>query len=86
MNDKAPEPQPTAPEETPEAPTLLLPCPCGKEPSTLLIEMPERAKYGVAMGDCCGTWMVEFRNGYARDPNITTKKAREAWNDAPRPA
>lgn len=84
MNQPQNDQEPIAKAEL-EAPKLA-PCPCGKEPSTLLIEMPERAKYGVAMGDCCGTWMVEFRNGYAQDPNITTKKAREAWNDAPRPA
>jgi hypothetical protein len=66
-----------------EAPSLA-PCPCGVVPENLLIEMPERAKYGRTMGDCCGEWSVEFRNGYTTDPNLTTERARRAWNEAPR--
>ena len=62
----------------------LAPCPCGMVPTALLIEMPERAKYGRTMGDCCSEWAVEFRNGYTQDPELTTQRARDAWNDAPR--
>lgn len=62
----------------------LKPCPCGNTPSGLLIEMQERAKYGQAMGDCCGAWIVEFRNGYTKDNELTLKRAQDAWNNAPR--
>lgn len=70
----------------PEAPPPLAPCPCGKRPVNLMIEMPERAKWGRTMGDCCAEWSVEFRNGYTDDPHLTTERAREAWNNAPRAA
>ncbi|KPK72258.1 MAG: hypothetical protein AMJ84_04530 [Acidithiobacillales bacterium SM23_46] len=75
-------------ESNPEQPRKveLQPCPCGKTPGGLLIEMPERAKYGAAMGDCCGMWIVEFRNGYATEHEITLKRAQDAWNNAPRPS
>ncbi|KPK74259.1 MAG: hypothetical protein AMJ84_00280 [Acidithiobacillales bacterium SM23_46] len=59
-------------------------CPCGQFPDGLLIEMPERAKYGRAMGSCCGDWSVEFRNNYTQDPQETLTRASKAWNDAPR--
>lgn len=67
-------------------PMPVAPCPCGAQPGGLMIEMPERAKYGIAMGDCCGVWMVEFRNGYTQDRDMTLRRAHEAWNNAPRPA
>lgn len=70
--------------EAPTPPPPLAPCPCGTVPENLLIEMPDRAKYGRAMGDCCGDWSIEFKNGYTQDPEKTTARAREAWNDAPR--
>lgn len=87
MNDQAPiEVPPEANNQKPAkaTPPPLAPCPCGKAPTNLLIEMPERAKYGRCMGDCCAEWSVEFRNGYSQDPEQTTERAREAWNAAPR--
>lgn len=74
-------------QDQPERPPKveLKPCPCGATPEGLLIEMPERAKYGVTMGDCCGVWLVEFRNGYTNDREVTLKRAQDAWNNAPRP-
>ena len=60
-------------------------CPCGKEPETLVIELPvARAKWGTVTGDCCGMWTVEFRNSFKEDPDETMKLAREYWNAAPR--
>ena len=50
----------------------LAPCPCGVVPENLLIEMPERAKYGRTMGDCCGEWSVE-RVHYRPEPNNRTR-------------
>lgn len=65
----------------------LAPCPCGIVPEVLLLEMPERAKYGRAIGHgngCCGEWGIEFRNGYTADPDESAEKARKAWDKAPR--
>lgn len=59
-------------------------CPCGQIPEDLIIEVAERAKYGLVMGDCCGAWSVEFRNGYQKDPDVTNRLAATAWNSAPR--
>jgi hypothetical protein len=63
---------------------LIKSCPCGRTPDNLIIEVAERAKYGLAMGDCCGTWSIEFRNGYQKDRLVTEQLATEAWNSAPR--
>lgn len=69
----------------PEAEKIVLePCPCGKIPEGLMIEMQERAKYGRVMGNCCTEWAVEFRNGYSEDQERTLVKAQQAWNAAPR--
>ena len=68
----------------PELKIDLEPCPCGKVPEGLMIEMQERGKYGRTMGDCCAEWAVEFRNGYTADQQETLKKAAAAWNAAPR--
>ena len=78
-------PTPPAPQIPPPQPPLA-PCPCGQVPERLMIEMPQRAKYGLAMGDCCAEWAVEFRNGYTDNPNETAARAREAWDAAPRGA
>lgn len=72
--------------QAPEEPNIiaLAPCPCGRQPQNLVIEMPQRAKYGRASGDCCAEWSVEFRNGYSDDPQLTQERAVKAWNEAPR--
>lgn len=62
----------------------LEPCPCGKTPDLLIIEMPERAKWGRAFGDCCSEWAIEFRNGYTADGKVSQKRAAKAWNETPR--
>ena len=64
----------------------LEPCPCGQNPDLLIIEMPERAKYGRAFGDCCSEWSIEFRNGYTADPKLSQVRAAKAWNNTPRGA
>lgn len=86
MNEQNDQPQgmPELPPDLTGAPTPLAPCPCGKVPERLMIEMPQRAKYGLTMGDCCASWAVEFRNGYTDDPNKTADLARQAWQEAPR--
>lgn len=80
------EPNPSDEIATPPAPpeVKLGPCPCGKTPMGLFIEMPERGKYGRTMGDCCAEWQVEFRNGFTADQDETLAKAQRAWNNAPR--
>lgn len=70
-------------DQTPEKPALNA-CPCGKVPGRLILEMPRQAKYGNALGDCCGMWGVEFRNGYTMDQEESVARATEAWNSAPR--
>jgi hypothetical protein len=65
-------------------PRQLQPCPCGTIPENLVIEVRERAKYGLVSGSCCSEWHVEFRNGYTDDNALTTSRAADAWNQAPR--
>ena len=62
-------------------------CPCGKTPKSIGIYMiSQGGKWGFAVPDCCGEWMIEFRTQYNHeDTDECRKLALEAWNDAPRP-
>jgi len=64
----------------------LKPCPCGKTPKTLnLYDIGQGSKWGIAYGDCCGEWGVEFRTGYHRyNSEECMENAIQYWNDAPR--
>jgi hypothetical protein len=67
--------------------TDLLPCPCGKTPQRLIVEAEgDRPKWARVSGNCCGEWMIEYRNAYT---TLNTAEADRiamlAWNRAPRP-
>ena len=66
----------------PEVASNLKPCPCGKVPTGLHVTCDKNSKWGHVAGECCGEWMIEFRNGYDDPPD--KEEARLAWNDAPR--
>ena len=61
----------------------LKPCPCGTIPSKLLIQPNHSEKWMSVEGDCCGIWTIEFRANYS-DGEELQRRAREAWNEAPR--
>jgi len=66
----------------------LAPCPCGKTPTRLVITgehaTPKWAQYH---GDCCGEWIIEFRNQYNDlADDASTSLAEIAWNNASRGA
>ena len=58
-------------------------CPCGKIPDTLHVQPDGAGKWAHVMGDCCGTWEMEFRASYA-EGNELEVLANKAWNEAPR--
>ena len=63
----------------------LLPCPCGKTPTQLnFYGAVKQTKWAMIATDCCGDWLVEFKNGYSTDPAESMAKAVAAWNEAPR--
>jgi hypothetical protein len=42
-------------------------------------------KYALAVPNCCGEWMIEFRTvAYDLESEATKSAAIEAWNQAPR--
>ena len=64
----------------------IKPCPCGQTPTKLcLMDTGQGMKWGIASGNCCNEWNVEFRTGY--NP-IDSKECYDIavgyWNDAPR--
>ena len=65
----------------------MKPCPCGKTPEKILVEGEDRSKWARCYGDCCGEWMIEYRNSYEHIPSDESQQlAEQAWNDAVRPA
>lgn len=64
----------------------LAPCPCGEIPEKLCIEGAGLGrKHAMASGYCCGDWHIEFRTNYEpHDSEEIMRRAREAWNAAPR--
>jgi len=64
----------------------LAPCPCGEVPNGLIMECSERAKFGRAAGQCCGSWYIEYFNRFESDQNKMLAYAVTAWNDSPRAA
>jgi hypothetical protein len=66
--------------------STLLCCPCGQTPGMLHISGHDQGdKWMTCMGDCCGTWEIEFRAQYLPvDSPELYASAVEAWNDAPR--
>ena len=64
----------------------LAPCPCGQVPEKLCIqEAGQGSKWAMVSGYCCGDWHIEFRTNYAaHDSEEIMRRAREAWNAAPR--
>ncbi len=65
--------------------THIEPCPCGKQPTMLMLELDKDRKRGHVFGDCCSEWMVEFNNNYNVDKDKMAERAKVAWNRAPRP-
>lgn len=63
----------------------LEPCPCGKTPMMLMMELDRDKKRGHVFGDCCSEWMIEFSNNYNVDKDKMAEKAKTAWNRASRP-
>lgn len=77
-------------QETPPAPPAAKertykPCPCGKVPEQLIIEIPQQGKLGRAVCGICGEWGVDFLRGMTQDPESILDKAQAAWDAAPRP-
>lgn len=62
----------------------LKPCPCGETPDKLHIIGDPGDKWGYVCGDCCDSWIVEYRNGYETEPSAMMALAIEAWNKAQR--
>ena len=62
---------------------LIKPCPCGKTPTKLSVKETLSGKWAYVEGNCCGDWIIEYRNGYATGKEQYTL-AVEAWNEAPR--
>ncbi len=82
--------QPTAAPAAPEAPEappkrVYQPCPCGKVPEQLMLEVNEQNKLGRALCPC-GVWGLEFLRGFEKDPEKILDKAQQAWDSAPRPS
>lgn len=75
-----------APENSGPIPTTreYEPCPCGKTPTEILINLPRGSKYGQAQGNCCGDWALEFKAGFPKTNEELTTQAIDAWNNAPR--
>lgn len=74
--------KPPAPRAKKEKP--LAPCPCGKVPSVLVVDVLPGGKYGTVTGNCCGEWSVEFRNGFEQNQDAVMEKGKQGWNDASR--
>ena len=64
----------------------LLCCPCGKTPTDIIVTSSGQGyKYALAVPNCCGEWMIEFRTvAYDLDSDDTKRAAIDAWNSAPR--
>ena len=58
-------------------------CPCGKTPTKLDITETLYGKWIDIMGNCCGEWTIEARNGYSKGDDMM-KNAITAWNNVPR--
>ena len=75
--------------EAPQAPPArqpqrkFAPCPCGKVPDKLILEVDQNSKVGRA--NCpCGEWGVDFLRGVESEPERILDKAHAAWDAAPR--
>ena len=65
----------------------LLPCACGKIPSSLNLYEAGSAKWAFASGSCCGEWHIEFRTGYYKlNTQECMDRAIAAWQAASRRA
>lgn len=63
----------------------LAPCPDGSVPENLLLEMNRNnPKVGIARGDSCPDWGVEFLIVNPNDQERLVRDAAAAWNNAPR--
>ena len=64
----------------------LAACPCGEIPEKLCVEPAlYGSSYAMVNGYCCGEWNIEFRtNNAAHGSEENIRRAREAWNAAPR--
>lgn len=62
----------------------LAPCPCGETPTELGIVVSFDNGH-FANGNCCGRWIVEFRNDYQPAHTDECKAAAiKGWNETPR--
>ena len=60
-------------------------CPCGRYPNKLAIEAGSSCKWAFVYGDCCGSWLVEFKaNCKDLDSEEIYDLAVDVWNDNPR--
>lgn len=60
-------------------------CPCGKYPDELVIEAGNCCKWSFVYGNCCGSWLVEFRSDCKDlDSEEIYGLAVDAWNYNPR--
>jgi len=63
----------------------LAPCPCGQVPEKLIVDASEHARCALVSGYCCGEWAIGFRTNRSKfDSEENIRRAREAWNAAPR--
>lgn len=66
-----------------QEPRTFAPCPCGKVPDKLLLEVDQNSKVGRATCPC-GAWGVDFLRGLETDPEKILDKAHKEWDAAPR--
>jgi hypothetical protein len=59
-------------------------CPCGDNPTDLMINLPQGSKYGTVQGNCCGIWGKEFFAGYPKSDQHLIQIAEKAWEESPR--
>ena len=66
--------------------TDIAPCPCGKTPTEIKVYLLTQGdKWGIAVPNCCGEWMIEFRADYIQPEEAECQeRALAAWNAAPR--
>ena len=64
----------------------LAPCPCGKVPSKIFVDVIYESKPGVfaheLSGDCCGKWFFHHKSSKVEWPKPYL--AKRWWNSAPR--
>lgn len=64
---------------------VLAACPCGRVPTELGTAKDLHGKWCMAIPNCCGEWMIEFRCNKETGGDLD-RIAKAAWNSAQRGA